>query len=66
MHTHVVQAFVKDDVPLPNRFQPLDNVGAPESRVPSSKGRKGFHNDSSVLPEYWAILYHQRLCESQF
>lgn len=42
MRTHIVKAFVKDDVPLPNGLQPLDNVGAPKSRVPSreKKGSK--------------------------
>lgn len=48
MCTHVVKAFVKDDIPLPNRFQPLDNIGAPKSRVPSSKKKKS----SKMTPRF--------------
>lgn len=36
-HTHIVETFVKDKVPLPNGLQPLDNVGAPKSRMPAVK-----------------------------
>lgn len=30
-HTHIVKTFVKDEVPVTNGFQPLDDVGAPKS-----------------------------------
>lgn len=46
-HTHIVETFVKDEVPLPNGFQPLDNVGAPKSRMPAAK--KKVQGDSSIL-----------------
>lgn len=52
-HTHIVETFVKDEVPLSNGFQPLDNVGAPKSRIPTTRGKKkspgGFLNSLEAL-----------------
>lgn len=64
MCTHIVKAFVKDDVPLPNGLQPLDNVGAPKSRVPSREKKGSKMNPQSLKVE--ATLFCQQLCESSF
>ena len=34
-HTHIVETFMKDEVPLPNGFQALDDVGTPKPRMPA-------------------------------
>lgn len=55
-HTHIVETFVKDEVPLSNGFQPLDNVGTPKSRMPTVKwGKKspgGFLNSLEALSPF--------------
>lgn len=47
---------MKDEVPLANGFQPLDNVGAPKSRMPAVKTKtKNIQGDSSIL---WKCYPH--------
>lgn len=64
MCTHIVKAFVKDDVPLPNGLQPLDNVGAPKSRVPSREKKGSKMNPH--FPQSGGNSLCQQLCESSF
>lgn len=55
-HTHIVETFVKDEVPLSNGFQTLDNVGAPKSRMPTARAGKkspgGFFNSLEALSPF--------------
>lgn len=48
---------MKDKVPLPNRFQALDDVGTPKPRMPAEekKNPENLQGDSSIL---WRLRPH--------
>ena len=49
-HTHIVETFMKDKVPLPNGFQALDDVGTPKPRMPVEEKKN--QKTSRVTPQF--------------